>query len=57
MPKSSPNGNGKHMHTITIKFTEPEDLELYEWLEAGALTERRSLPIFALLALHKHQRT
>jgi hypothetical protein len=52
MPKSPSNGNGKGPHTLTLKFTEPEDLELYEKLSEGAKFERRPLPIYALLALH-----
>jgi hypothetical protein len=51
MPKP-PNANGKGPHTLTIKFTEPEDIELYERLAEGAKFERRPVPIYALLALH-----
>jgi hypothetical protein len=51
MPKS-PSSNGKGVHSLTLKFTEPEDIELYEKLSEGAKFERRPLPIYALLALH-----
>lgn len=56
MPKSS-TPNGKGTHTLTIKFTEPEDIELYEKLSEGAKFERRPLPIYALLALHSVSQT
>jgi hypothetical protein len=40
-------------HTLTIHFTEPEDISLYEKLESDAKADRRQLGQFALLKLHE----
>jgi hypothetical protein len=52
MPPSKSPSNGKGTHTLTIHFTEPEDIELYDKLADGAKFERRPIPLYALLALH-----
>ena len=40
-------------HSTVINFTEPEDIQLYEFLETQAKSERRQLGVFILLALHE----
>lgn len=40
-------------HSTVINFTEPEDIQLYEFLETQAKLERRQLGVFILLALHE----
>ncbi len=37
---------------LTIRFTEPEDLDLYERMEAEAKKNRYPLAVYALLGLH-----
>ncbi len=37
---------------LTIRFTEPEDLDLYDRMEAEAKKNRYPLAVYALLGLH-----
>ena len=40
-------------HTLTIQFTEPEDIALYDAIVSGAKHDRRQPGQFALLKLHE----
>lgn len=48
------NGTRTNHHSVTVNFTEPEDIELYDRLEAASKAERRSLNLYILLGLHDH---
>ena len=40
-------------HTLTIQFTEPDDITLYDAIISGAKHDRRQPGQFALLKLHE----
>jgi len=50
--RGRPAGVSASKHSSTINFTEPEDIDLYDRLEAFAKADRRPLAQYVLLALH-----
>jgi hypothetical protein len=52
-PARKPRSVAPDKHTLTIQFTEPEDIALYEAIVSGAKHDRRQPGQFALLKLHE----
>jgi hypothetical protein len=51
--RGRPSGTAASKHSLTINFTEPEDLELYDRLIDQAKADfRRPLDQYVLLSLH-----